>query len=69
MRLKFGYKSCHECLIYPMCHGGGCSQDKLERDGQMMGEGCAFNYTEKEKMNLISERLKAKIEMMNSNLK
>lgn len=67
MMLKFGYRSCQECSIYPMCHGGGCSQDKLERDGIMTGEGCAFNYTEKDKMNLVCERLKAKIEMMNPN--
>jgi len=69
MKLKFGYKSCQECSIYPMCHGGGCSQDKLERDGLMTNEGCAFNYTEKDKMNLVSERLKAKIEIINYNLK
>ena len=66
MAVKFGTKYCQSCSIYPICHGAGCSQNKLERTKFDMKEGCLFDYSESDKLKLIQERLKAAIELSNS---
>ncbi len=63
MEVKFGTEYCQACSIYPICHGAGCSQNKLERTKFDMKEGCLFNYSESDKHDLIQEHLKAAIEL------
>lgn len=54
LSLRFGNGMCRRCKIYPICHGG-CTQDKLENDGQ---EICLRHHSEEDKMRIIRERLR-----------
>ncbi|MEG1544459.1 MAG: SPASM domain-containing protein, partial [Tannerellaceae bacterium] len=53
MSIKYGNNTCHNCSIFPICHGG-CSQDKKE---SAFKEKCIFNYSESDKKNIIIERI------------
>lgn len=52
--LRFGNKVCRQCKIYPICHGG-CTQDKIESDGQ---ELCIRHYSEEKREEIVKERLR-----------
>ena len=53
LSVRYGNQYCRSCSIFPLCHGG-CSQNKLEYNET---SGCMRKYTEKEKIDLIENRI------------
>lgn len=53
LSVRYGNQYCRSCSIFPLCHGG-CSQNKLECNET---NGCMRKYTEKEKIDLIENRI------------
>ena len=54
IEVRYCNSTCHACLIFPLCHGG-CSQNKLE---SLLAEGCLKQFTEKDKLDYIYQRIK-----------
>ena len=52
--VRYCNPTCHACLIFPLCHGG-CSQNKLE---STFAEGCLKQFSEKDKLSYIYQRIK-----------
>lgn len=53
MDIKYGNLICHDCIIFPICHGG-CSQDKLESQDPC---ACIRQYDDKKKEEILAGRL------------
>ena len=51
--LKYGNDSCHQCNIFPICHGG-CSQFKME---SMAISDCIRGYSQKDKEKIVNDRV------------
>lgn len=52
MNVKYGNKTCRECILYPLCHGG-CSQSILKFNGK----GCLKGYSKEEKERILKNRI------------
>ncbi|MEC5395251.1 radical SAM/SPASM domain-containing protein [Bergeyella sp. RCAD1439] len=56
---RFKNKPCLECKILPLCNGG-CSQHRIENENN---DYCMFNFDENQKIEIVKERFKSKLEL------
>ena len=65
INLIYGNKTCRECRIYPLCHGG-CSQCKIENND--VENKCLKGFSDNDKLQLVQSRIKDILLVYNSQL-
>lgn len=53
-KIMYGPKYCHDCTIFPICHGG-CTQKKMEHPEH--SSSCYFEYTDDQKEYIVKNRV------------
>lgn len=66
LSLKYGNKTCQECRIFPLCHGG-CSQYKMDCKDEFDNQLCIRGYDDLMKKKIVEDRIQFLLERLMNN--